>query len=363
MAYIDANYALVPLWGTGERAGRHRLPGSAAPTADGHRRTRHALAAQLEHRSRRRTGSGRSWAFGEAGAVVAASTAVSPWNTRPCDAYRGLLVDGRYDHNYNWFEPDGRLYPSSGVPGAQPIRRTVRLRLLGHPRHPYMEHYGGRRRHAGHAGRHGATARWIAVPGICYGTMSGYRGDDIGGIKAFQWLLCPTDLSGDPATADCSKAPDVINNSWGSANPTSDIFRPIIQTLRQAGTAAVFASGNPSAGPGSIGSPTSIPEAITVGATDSSDEVTYFSGQGPSFLSVSRNRVERAGPVCALVGRRRVDRPRKEAARPWPHPTWPGLMRAVISADLTDGVRLRRGRVGTLHDLHRGGPGANRDGR
>ncbi len=114
-------------------------------------------------------------------------------------------------------------------------------------------------------------ARWIAVPGICNNTMTGMQGDDIGGIKAFQWLLCPTDLTGDLATADCTKAPDVVNNSWGSANPTNEVFRPIIlRTLRAAGIAPVFAAGNPTAGEGSIGSPANAPEAITVGATDTS---------------------------------------------------------------------------------------------
>ncbi|MCB0097057.1 MAG: S8 family serine peptidase, partial [Caldilineaceae bacterium] len=181
-------------------------------------------------------------------------------------------------------------------------------------------------------------ARWIAVPGICDNTMPGGIGDDIGGLKAFQWLLCPTDLTGELATADCAKAPDVINNSWGSANPVNNVFRPAIQALRAAGIAPVFASGNPYAGEGSIGSPASAPEAITVGATDHDDDVADFSGRGPSFYAGER-KPELSAPGVSIrssVGNESYD---TNSGTSMAAPHVAGLVALLVSADLQDGHR------------------------
>lgn len=182
------------------------------------------------------------------------------------------------------------------------------------------------------------AAKWIAVPGICNATMPGNLGDDIGGLKAYQWLLCPTDLSGDLSTANCSKAPHVINNSWGSANPLNDVFRPAIQALRAAGIAPVFASGNPQAGFGSIGAPANAPEAIAVGATDARDQVAAFSGRGPSYY-VGEQKPELSAPgdeVRSSVRRNEYD---SYSGTSMAAPHVSGLIALMISADLKDGTR------------------------
>ncbi|MEZ4635122.1 MAG: S8 family serine peptidase [Caldilineaceae bacterium] len=74
----------------------------------------------------------------------------------------------------------------------------------------------------------------------------------------------------------------MINNSWGSANPVDTLFQPAVQAPRAAGTTVVFAAGN-TGRPGSISSPGHLPEAITVGAVDSSSNLAYFSSQGPAL--------------------------------------------------------------------------------
>lgn len=193
--------------------------------------------------------------------------------------YRGYN-GGEVDHNYNWFEADGNLYPDGNL--GQSIS-DVPYDCGEHGTHTMGTMVGDGGTETTHVGM-APGATWIASPGICGGTTPGDSiSDDIGANKTFEWFLCPTDLSGDLSTRDCSLAPDVINNSWGSSDPADDTLRPAIQALRVAGIAPVFAAGNPNAGAGSIGSPASVPEAITVGATTQFDTIASFSGRGPSF--------------------------------------------------------------------------------
>ncbi|MCB0071555.1 MAG: S8 family serine peptidase, partial [Caldilineaceae bacterium] len=363
VAYIDANYALVPLWepATGPAA---TVSGSAAPAA--------AAQSAPDALSPRNwnidlVDADRVWqelGIRGAGAVVAGfDSGVTLEHPALRDAYRGLLVDGEYDHNYNWFEPDGRLYPNGNL-GPSLSDAPYDCDYWGtHGTHTMGTMVGASTSATGSAVGMAPGARWIAVPGICDNTMPGGIGDDIGGLKAFQWLLCPTDLTGELATADCAKAPDVINNSWGSANPVNNVFRPAIQALRAAGIAPVFASGNPYAGEGSIGSPASAPEAITVGATDSSDEVTYFSGQGPSFYP-GEQKPELSAPgqyVLSSVGGGWIDYT-EGSGTSMAAPHVAGLIALLVSADLTDGVRdfdvdeLERFMTYTAVDLGEPGP-------
>ncbi|MCX6046909.1 MAG: S8 family serine peptidase, partial [Chloroflexi bacterium] len=271
--------------------------------------------------------------------------------------YRGNLGNGQFNHNYNWFEPDSNLYANGNL-GASVSSQPHDCD--GHGTHTMGTAVGtgdGPGEQIGMAP--GAT--WIAMPGLCFGTMPGGINDDIGALKAFQWLFCPTDLTGDLATADCSKAPDVVNNSWGSANPLSEVLRPAIQKLRAAGIAPVFASGNPSAGPGSIGTPANAPEAITVGATDSNDQVAYFSGRGPSFYAgVQKPQLTAPGVavLSSIPGGNYIEESGTSMAAP--HVT--GLIALMVAADLRDGVRdfdvdeLERFMNYTAIDLGKPGP-------
>ncbi|MGD9099890.1 MAG: S8 family serine peptidase, partial [Anaerolineae bacterium] len=272
--------------------------------------------------------------------------------------YRGNLGHGDFVHDYNWFDPDPELYPGGDL---GPSRTIAPSDYGGHGTHTMGTMVGD----GGDSGTQvgmAPGAKWIA---ISLNEMSavGSIADDIMGHKAFQWMLCPTDLSGALATADCSQAPDAVNNSWGSANPADDTFRPDLQALRAAGVAPVFSSGNPSAGLGSIGSPGSNPEAITVGATDSADEVASFSGRGPSFYE-GEQKPELSAPGVGV-----------KSSVPWGYdyysgtsmaaPHVAGLIALMISADLQDGVRhldvdeLEHFMASTAADL--GAPGPDDD--
>ncbi|MFZ6030011.1 MAG: S8 family serine peptidase [Chloroflexota bacterium] len=275
------------------------------------------------------------------GAVVAGFDTGVQWDHHALQSnYRGW--DGtNADHNYNWFEfdaLDAAHWPANGDYGASVSSE------------PYDE--GGHGTHTmgtmvGDGGTYTTSigmapgARWIAVPGINDSTMPlgsfSYAGT-IGGIRSFQWLMCPTDLSGDLSTRDCSKAPDVINNSWGSSAPADETFRPAIQALRAAGIVPVFAAGNPGAGLGSIGSPASVPEALTVGATDIDDQVAEFSGRGPSFYEgVQKPNLTAPGVdvFSAIPG----DAYSFGSGTSMAAPAASGLVALIISADLQDGQR------------------------
>jgi uncharacterized repeat protein (TIGR01451 family) len=299
---------------------------------------------------------------GEGAVVGGFDTGVDYDHPALANQYRGYLGPGTLDHNYNWFEADSNLYPNGDLGRSV---SNVPYDCDEHGTHTMGTMVGDGGTSGTQVGM-APGARWIAAPGICGNTMPGGLGDDIGGIKTFQWFLCPTDLSGDLATADCSKAPDVVNNSWGSSNPADDTFRPIIQALRAAGIAPVFASGNPSAGPGSIGAPGNVPEAITVGATDGDDVIASFSGRGPSFYAGEQK------PELAAPG---VDINSTLPGDGYSGPYWSGtsmaaphvagLVALLVSADLQDGIRdfnvdeLERFMEYTAVDL--GPPGPDND--
>jgi uncharacterized repeat protein (TIGR01451 family) len=271
------------------------------------------------------------------GAVVGDIDTGADW-THPAlqSKYRGYDAGGPgvHVHDYNWFDPDPTLYPGGDL---GPSRSVVPFDFGDHGTHTLgtMVGDGGPGNQVGMA----PGAQWIAVS-LNELLIAGSVADDIMAHKAFQWMLCPTDLSGALATANCALAPDVVNNSWGDANPADDTLRPGIVALRAAGVAPVFAAGNPLAGPGSIGSPGNAPEAITVGATDINDAVASFSGRGPSFYE-GEQKPELSAPGVNI-----------NSTLPgggYSGPTWSGtsmaapavsgLVALMVSADLLDGAR------------------------
>lgn len=112
--------------------------------------------------------------------------------------------------------------------------------------------------------------------------------------ECFQWFLAPTDLNG--LNPDAAKAPHVINNSWlcppseGCTDP--NVLRTVVENLRAAGIVVVISAGNAGASCASIDDPPAIYDAaITVGATDSSDNIASFSSRGPVTVDGS-NRLK-----------------------------------------------------------------------
>lgn len=93
-------------------------------------------------------------------------------------------------------------------------------------------------------------------------------------LAAAQWM---TDPDGDPRTAD---HPDVVNNSWSAGNAGDPWFAEMARRWTELGILPVFAAGNTGPLPGSIRSPASYPEVLSVGAVDRSDDAPAFSARG-----------------------------------------------------------------------------------
>jgi serine protease AprX len=78
---------------------------------------------------------------------------------------------------------------------------------------------------------------------------------------------------------------DVVSNSLGwidSWNPDKPTWQSNAQNAIAAGVTLVIAAGNEGPSSETLRCPGDVPEVITVGATDSSDNIAYFSSRGPS---------------------------------------------------------------------------------
>ncbi|HID86658.1 MAG TPA: hypothetical protein EYP55_04680, partial [Anaerolineae bacterium] len=206
------------------------------------------------------------------GAVVASmDTGVDRTHPALRDKYRGA----HGDHDYNWFDFTG-TYPDAPDDGHSHGTHTMGT-IVGDDG-------------AGNQIGMAPGARWIAVKIF----DDAGNTDDVKIHQGFQWILAPTDLDGE--NPDPSKAPDVVNNSWGDMNGANPAFRPDVAAWRAAGILPVFAAGNEGEmGDGSVDSPASFPDALAVGATDPNDALASFSSRGPSFWEEVKPEVSAPG--------------------------------------------------------------------
>ncbi len=130
-------------------------------------------------------------------------------------------------------------------------------------------------------------AKWIACRNMerGYGTPSTY-------IECYEWFLAPTGLNGN--NPDVSKAPDVINNSWGcpeieGCNPSNfTTMETVVNNLKASGIVVVVSAGNSGNGCGSVSTPSAIFEnSFSVGASNIIDSLAGFSSRGPVMVDGS----------------------------------------------------------------------------
>ncbi len=185
------------------------------------------------------------------GTVVAImDTGVEYGHPALTNQYRGRVGAGRFTHMIGWYDAvNGGTYPYDD--------------------HGHGTHVAGSAVGAEAIGV-APGAQWIGVK-VLNNAGAGY---DSWILEGFQWLLAP---GGNP-----DLAPDIVNASWTSRDSYSTLFEESIGTLKAAGIFPVFASGNSGPAPESVGSPASNRGVFAVGATDIDDEVTHFSGRGPS---------------------------------------------------------------------------------
>lgn len=201
------------------------------------------------------------WASGVTGqgitvASIDSGTDVTHPALRP--KYRGLLPGGTLDNNYNFFDSAGACN-DAGDPCDTDAHGTHTMGTM--------------------VGSDGANqigvapdANWIEANGC-----STCADADL--MESGQWMLAPTRVDG--TSPDPSKRPHVINNSWGSRNPSNEPFmEDITLAWEAAGIFGQWSNGNSGPGCNTSGSPGSRVANYSAGAFDASGRIASFSARG-----------------------------------------------------------------------------------
>ncbi|MEZ5330894.1 MAG: S8 family serine peptidase [Thermoanaerobaculia bacterium] len=222
-----------------------------------------------------------SHGFTGQGAVVAGADTGYDWDHPALIAHYRGWNGAAANHNYNWHDSIHSGGGSCGFDSTQPCDDS------GHGTHTMGTMVGD----DGGSNQIGVApgARWIGCRNmnVGAGTPTTYS-------ECFQWFIAPTDLSG--GNPDPSKAPDVINNSWscpvseGCTDP--NVLKTVVENTRAAGIVVVVSAGNSGSACSTVNTPAAIYEAsLSVGATDSGDNIAGFSSRGPVTVDGS-NRLK-----------------------------------------------------------------------
>ncbi len=190
--------------------------------------------------------------------------------------YRGWLGLGS-NHNYNWHDS---IHSGGGSCGADSPE-------------PCDDHSHGTHTMGTMVGDDGGSNQIGVAPGAKW---IGCRNMDQGNgtpetySECFQWFIAPTNLQDE--NPDPTKAPHVINNSWGCppsegcTDPT--ILQTVVENTRAAGIEVVVSAGNAGSSCETVADPPAIYEAsFSIGATDINDNIAGFSSRGPVTIDGS----------------------------------------------------------------------------
>lgn len=229
------------------------------------------------------------WALGVEGegvVVAGADTGVRWTHSALKNRYRGWNGTTA-NHDYNW--KDGIHSPNPFCPANSPEPCDDDALLGGgHGSHTVGTMVGD----DGGTNRIGMApkAKWIA----CRNMNQGVGVPATSYLECMQWFIAPTKIDG--TAPDPTKAPHVINNSWGCVEPgcapepnppVPGFLRATLQASRAAGIVYVVSAGNDgqegTADCSTLNFPLArYPESFTVGATDHrNDLIAGFSSRGP----------------------------------------------------------------------------------
>jgi len=232
----------------------------------------------------------QAWGLGYRGqgTVVAGADTGVRWTHEALQSkYRGWN-GATADHNYNWHDAIHNPDPSN-LCGASSPTPCDDDNLLGggHGTHTVGTMVGTGPDRVGQKNEIGMApdAKWIACRNMAHGVgvVPTY-------LECMQWFIAPTDGNGQ--NPDPSKAPHVVNNSWGCVEVCPPpLLRDALQASRAAGIFYAVSAGNDGGeGPAyvcsSIYHPLArYPEAFSVGATTwTTDSIADFSSRGPTIL-------------------------------------------------------------------------------
>jgi subtilisin family serine protease len=207
------------------------------------------------------------WAAGNTGqGVVVASvdTGVRYTHTALVNQYRGNNGNGTFTHDYNWFDPSHVCSPTGATPcdNNEHGTHTMGTMVGGDGPGPFTNDVGN-----------APGAKWMAAKGCETNSCS-----ENALIASAQFIACPTKTDG--TAPDCSKAPDVVNNSWGGG-PGDPWYRDYVNAWRAAGIIPVFSIGNSGSNCNTADSPGDYPNVIGVGAVTINQVLASYSSKGP----------------------------------------------------------------------------------
>ncbi len=177
-------------------------------------------------------------------------------------------------HDYNWHDAIHTTGSSCGPNSAVPCDD------YGHGTHTMGTMAGDDG--AGNQIGMAPGAKWIGCR-----NMNNGDGTPATYSECYQWFIAPTPV-GTMTGGDPSKAPDVINNSWGcpaSEGCTSpNVLLAVVQAVRAAGIVTVHSAGNSGSSCSTVNEPAAIyAESFSVGATRNTinDDIADYSSRGP----------------------------------------------------------------------------------
>lgn len=206
--------------------------------------------------------------------------------------YRGWK-DGQANHDYNWHDS---IKKSQGGTSSCGYNNAVPCDDHDHGSHTVGTIVGDDG--AGNQIGVAPGAKWMACRNMDagIGTPASY-------IECFEYFLAPWKFGANSFKAgDPTKAPHVMNNSWGCPKDEGcegTEFAPILKALEAAGVFVVASAGNdgPSCSTIKDGPAFNSANAFTVGAMDHrSDKIASFSSRGPSTYD------NQLGPNIAAPG-------------------------------------------------------------
>jgi hypothetical protein len=124
-------------------------------------------------------------------------------------------------------------------------------------------------------------AQWMGCVNLDrnYGSPSHY-------LDCLQYMLAPFPPGGSAFAGNPDRAADILTNSWGCPAIEGcdlDSLRPATDALTAAGIYVVVAAGNNGPGCGTVTDPPApYPSVLTVGATDTNNQLADFSSRGPT---------------------------------------------------------------------------------
>ena len=224
------------------------------------------------------------WAAGYTGqtVVVGGQDTGYDWNHPALkNKYRGWNGSAA-DHNYNWHDSIHSAGGSCGFNSPQPCDDSQ------HGSHTMGTMVGDDG--AGNQVGVAPGARWIGCRNMDRG-----NGTPATYAECFQWFIAPTNIAGN--SPDPTKAPHVINNSWGC--PPSEgctdpnVLKTVVDNTRAAGIVVVVSAGNSGPNCSTVQDPASIYQSsFSVGATNTAnDTIASFSSRGPVTIDGS-NRLK-----------------------------------------------------------------------